>query len=429
MIAAPTSGAGKTTVTLGLLAALRQRGVAVAGAKLGPDYIDPTYHAAATGRASLNLDGWAMSDAALLARFSEMDADLVIVEGAMGALDGSGPAALGSSADMAERLELPIVLVIDCAKQAQSAALAAAGLCQLRPRVALAGVILNRIASDRHLQLIRPAFEALGIPILGAVRRQPGLTRPERHLGLVPMPELEDAQAFLSRAAETIGAVVDLDALQAVATPAKAAPIAPAHTLAPLGRHIAIARDAAFAFAYPHHLKDWEARNAQLSFFSPLAGEGPDQRADAIFLPGGYPELHGAKLASAGRFRDAMCGAADRGVCIYGECGGYMTLGEAMIDSEGQSHRMLGLLPLTTSFAERKLSLGHRDLAALGPHPFGATLKAHEFHYATVVSERIDDDTQRLFEAHDSFGRSLGAIGLRRGSVMGSFAHVICAAD
>ena len=192
----------------------------------------------------------------------------------------------------------------------------------------------------------------------------------------------------------------------------------------PLGQRIAVAKDIAFAFAYPHLLEDWRDDGAEISFFSPLADEGPGKHVDAVFLPGGYPELHAGRLAAAENFRAGMAAAA-RGALIYGECGGYMALGDMLIDAEGDRHRMLGLLPLTTSFAQRKLQLGYRLLTPLGGTPWTGRLSAHEFHYATIVSEGAGD---RLFAAADPSGAPLGSVGLRRGNVMGSFAHVIDAA-
>lgn len=190
----------------------------------------------------------------------------------------------------------------------------------------------------------------------------------------------------------------------------------------PLGQRIAIARDVAFAFSYPHILQDWRAQGAEIAFFSPLADEAPSTSAEAVFLPGGYPELHAGRIAAASKFRAGMLAAAKRGSLIYGECGGYMILGEGLIDSEGKSHGMLGLLPLTTRFEKRRLHLGYRRLAPLGYVPWSVPLTAHEFHFASIVQEGAGEP---LFQAEDSEGRSLGPIGRRKGRVMGSFAHVI----
>jgi len=419
VLVAPSSGAGKTTLTLGLLRALRRAGVDVRAAKSGPDYIDPAFHAVACGSASVNLDAWAMTGGTLVARATAQGGDMLIVEGAMGVLDGARDGT-GTAADLAQALGLPVVLVLDIAKQAQSAALAAAGLAALRPDLPLAGVILNRAGSPAHAAMARAALEGAGIRVFGALMRDAALALPERHLGLVQAVETSGIEAFLDHAAAATAASVDIDALLSAACP-----IAPganaAAALPPLGQRIAIARDVAFAFSYPHMLADWRAAGAQLQFFSPLADEAPDAQADAVFLPGGYPELHAGTLALAHRFKAGVRNAAARGAPVYGECGGYMVLGEGIVDKSDSRHEMLGLLPLETSFAKRKLTLGYRRLEALGG-PFTGALMAHEFHYATITSEGA---AEPLFTAQDALGADLGKIGLRRGAVAGSFAHLI----
>ncbi|MEL6677801.1 MAG: cobyrinate a,c-diamide synthase [Pseudomonadota bacterium] len=421
LIAAPASGAGKTTVTLGLLRALRQEGHRVAGAKSGPDYIDPQFHEAACGAPSVTLDAWAMDPGTLRARGGAIPAELLIVEGAMGALDAAADGR-GSAADLAATLGLPLLLVIDIAKQAQSTPLAAAGLRALRPDLPLAGAILNRAGSPRHGAMARAAMDAAGIPVLGTLPRRPDLTLPERHLGLVQAQELPELEAALDRLAALVREHVDLAAIAAAMRPVQAG--GPPRRLAPLGQRIAVARDAAFAFAYPHLLADWRAQGASLHPFSPLADEAPDAAADAIFLPGGYPELHAPRLAANHRFRAGMEAAAPT-TRIYGECGGYMALGDALIDADGRRHRMLGLLPLTTSFATRKLTLGYRHLAPRPGAPWSGPLAAHEFHYATIVEE---GDAARLFDATDATGAPLPPMGLARSQTSGSFAHIIAPA-
>jgi len=423
VIAAPSSGAGKTTVTLALLAALSAKGQSVAGGKAGPDYIDPAFHAAACNAPSFTFDAWAMSAPDLRNRAASVEADLVIIEGAMGALDGAGLAARGSVADLAADLGLPLVLVIDAARQGASVALPVAGFQALRPDVTLAGVILNRLGSARHGNMATRAVEALGVPVLGCLPRMPELSLPERHLGLVQAGEHPDIAGFLTKAAAWVEHGVDLPALvqSAGLLPDSGGP---AQTIPPLGQRIAVAQDAAFAFAYPHLLHDWRAAGAQLFPFSPLADEAPDPTADAVFLPGGYPELHAGRLSAAARFRDGMRITATRGAVVYGECGGYMALGDGLIDADGTQHRMLGLLPLETSFATRKLSLGYRRLSPLGG-PFDQPLSGHEFHYAQVISEGT---APRLFSAKDADDTDLPPMGLRVQTVCGSFAHIISTA-
>ena len=423
ILAAPHSGAGKTMITLGLLRALRDRGVNVAGAKSGPDYIDPQFHYAASGRESVNLDAWAMPPAMLQGLATQENAELLLVEGAMGLHDGAmvpdNPMGKGSVADVAAALDLPVVLVLDCAKQAQSAAAVVKGLAGLRADITVAGVILNRIGSEKHAEMISRAVTAVGFPVLGVVRRQVGLETPSRHLGLVQATERADVDAFCAEAARIVSAGVDLDKLTDLAAPLRRAPLD--SRLAPLGQRIAIARDVAFAFAYPHILNGWRAQGAEVSFFSPLADETPAPDADAIYLPGGYPELHAEKLSKAENFSKAMRAAANSRI-IYGECGGYMTLGRSITDGKGKPHSMLDLLPVETSFAQRKLHLGYRQIEAREGFPWQGKLAAHEFHFATVIRENNAD---RLFSASDSMGQALGGIGHRAGLCFGSFAHVI----
>lgn len=429
LIAAPSSGAGKTSVTLSLLRALKRRGVRVASAKAGPDYIDPAFHAAASGTPCVNLDPWAMRPALLsaLAEDASREAGYLIVEGMMGLFDGAADGT-GSAADLAAMLGLSVVLVVDCARQSHSVAALARGFRDHRPDIALAGLILNRVGSARHEALLRSALAPLGIPVLGVLPARPGVALPERHLGLVQAGEHPALDGFLDAAAEWAEAGLDIAALQRLAArqPSASRPgqVGVAR-LEPLGQRIAVARDAAFAFAYPHLLTGWRAAGAALSFFSPLANEAPDEAADAVFLPGGYPELHAGRLAAAERFRSGMAAAAGRGALIYGECGGYMVLGETLEDAEGTIHSMLGLLPLSTSFKLRRRHLGYRRLKTSG-FPWSGALTAHEFHYASILAEGA---AEHLFDAEDALGTGLGAFGLRRGNVGGSFIHVIDRAE
>ena len=422
LIAAPQSGAGKTTVTLALLRALKNAGREIVSAKSGPDYIDPKFHEAASGRTCINLDAWGMTREtirALAAAHAEV-ADLLIVEGAMGLFDGAANGT-GSAADLAACLGLPVILVVDCGKQAQSIAALVNGFRTFRDDVKVAGVILNKVGSPRHEKMLRDALAPLPVVVLGALPRMDDLGLPERHLGLVQAEEHGDLDTFLERAADLCAQRIDLGALAGLAAPL-VPPQGSAAVLPPLGQRIAVARDVAFAFSYPHVLDGWRHAGAELSFFSPLGDEAPDPAADAIFLPGGYPELHAGALAAAGGFRKTMREAAGRGTLIYGECGGYMALGEGLVDAQGARHEMLGLLPLETSFTERKRHLGYRVLSPLSNLPWSCGLTAHEFHYATTLREGT---AERLFAATDAEGTAVADMGLRAGSVMGSFAHVI----
>jgi cobyrinic acid a,c-diamide synthase len=422
LIAAPASGSGKTVVSLGLMRAFCRRGVSVAPGKAGPDYIDPAFHAAASGAPCFNFDPWAMRPSILRSQASRSAADgSLIVEAMMGLFDGAADGS-GSAGDLAALLTLPVVLVVDCARTSQSVAALVTGFARFRPDVRVAGVILNRVGSDRHEAMLRSAMAKTEVPVLGSLRTDPNLFLPERHLGLVQAGEHAALETFIERAADAVEAGVDLDALLALSEGALLSSEPSPAVIPPLGQRIAVARDLAFAFSYPHLLEGWRGQGAELSFFSPLADETPAADADAIYLPGGYPELQAGVLAKASGFRKGMTAAAARGARIYGECGGYMVLGEGLIDADGHRHEMLGLLPLVTSYATRKRHLGYRRLHSLAPDLFEGSLSAHEFHYSTVVSEGAAD---RLFDAEDALGQPLGAVGLRRGTIAGSYMHLI----
>jgi len=424
LIAAPSSGSGKTTVTLGLLRALKEKGAVLAPAKAGPDYIDPAFHTAASGAQCFNLDPWAMRPeliSALSSRMTEGE-KLLVVEAMMGLFDGAMDGT-GTAADLAVHLGLPVILVVDCSRQSQSVAALVSGFRDFRKNVFIAGLVLNRVGSARHEAMLRAALEPLGIPVLGTIPRDEALHLPERHLGLVQAGEHGDLEAFIAHAGRIMAERLDLARLEEISRRVHAG-VAAANVprLPPLGQHIAVARDDAFAFSYAHILDGWRRRGAALSFFSPLADEAPAGDADAIYLPGGYPELHGGRLASASTFRNGMRQAAEQGKFIYGECGGYMVLGEALEDAEGRRHEMLGLLPLETSFARRKLHLGYRKLTPLAGSFWQMPLRAHEFHYASIVREGA---AERLFRVADAVDADLGEAGLRVGSVAGSFMHLI----
>jgi cobyrinic acid a,c-diamide synthase len=436
IIAAPRSGAGKTTVTLGLLRALRRRGHRVQPFKCGPDYIDPAFHEVAAGRPSYNLDSWAMGAGliATLAATTAGDADIAIAEGVMGLFDGAaarGQSGSGTTADLASLLGWPVVLVLDVTGQTETAAAVALGCIKYREDIEIAGVILNRVASARHLALITPAFERIKLPVFGAILRDEKIALPERHLGLVQAREVASIDQHLDRLADVIDAAIDVDAIRGAARPAKVLPAisdersnASQHHLPPPGQRIALAQDHAFSFMYPHLLRQWRGAGAEIIPFSPLADEAPDQAADAVWLPGGYPELHAGTLASANHFRSSLCKLAEHSIPIHGECGGYMVLGRGLEDADGVKHEMTGLLGLETSFAKRKLHLGYRrarlqrdcSLGAAGSEVFG-----HEYHYASTVSVHGDS----LVDCKDASGANVPEQGARQGSATGTFFHVI----
>ncbi len=431
IIAAPASGTGKTTVMLGLLRALREAGVSVTPFKNGPDYIDPAFHRVASGRAAYNLDSWAMDADLLDALAAETgESDLVLAEGSMGLFDGvarAGASGTGATADLARRYGWPVVLVVDVSGQAQSAAATALGFARLDPMVPFAGVILNRVASPRHERLVRVGMEAAGIPVLGALPRRADLVLPERHLGLVQAVEHPDLDRTIADYAAFLRDHVDLDALRAAAaSTSDRAASAGAALPAPPAQRIAIAQDAAFSFLYPHLLEGWRRAGAEILPFSPLADEAPDPAADLVWLPGGYPELHAGTIAAAETFLSALRVHAEHRP-VHGECGGYMVLGEALVDKAGETHRMAGLLGLVTSHARRRMHLGYRQATLRAPVaglPAGARLTGHEFHYSTIVSQT----DAPLADVADAEGNAVPETGSVRGNVTGSFFHLIAAA-
>lgn len=441
LIAAPSSGSGKTTLTLALLRRFRQLGRAVSSIKVGPDYIDPAFHAAASGRPCCNLDSWAMREASLheLVRAAGRDSDFVLGEGVMGLFDGA-PDGRGSTADLARFTGWPVVLVVDVRGMAASAAAVVHGFASLDPHITLAGVIFNRVGSARHAESLREACAGLSVPILGFVRRSGEIDLPSRHLGLVQAGEHRELEVFLERAADQVAGAVDCERLARLAASkplvrhVESTTVRPG--LPPLGQKIAVAQDKAFAFSYSFQLEAWRAAGAELSFFSPLADQAPDVASDAVFLPGGYPELHGGALAANRRFLEGLRQAADRGALLYGECGGYMVLGEGLTDAEGQRHAMAGLLPVETSFAGgpegtrrgRRMTLGYRQASLLAETPLGplgSRYRGHEFHYAQEAISARGDAKNRLFSLTDARGDALEAAGCRNGRVMGSFLHII----
>jgi cobyrinic acid a,c-diamide synthase len=428
VVAAPHSGTGKTTVTVGLLRALTRRGLRVQPFKCGPDYIDPAFHGVAAGRPSFNLDTWAMAPGTLadLVTRHAATADLAIVEGVMGLFDGvadPGQTARASTADLAAFFGWPVVLVLDVSGQTETAAAVAAGCARYRDDVSIAGVILNRVASPRHAALIAPGFKRIGIPLLGALTQDSHFTLPERHLGLVQASETADIDRRLDALAELIEASIDLDAIRHSAQATGSAD-RPAARLDPPGQRIALAQDRAFSSIYPHLLDRWRAAGAEILAFSPLADQAPDPAADAVWLPGGYPELHAGTLASARRFHEGLRALAGRAVAIHGECGGYMVLGAGIEDAEGRRHAMTGLLSLETSFAQRRMHLGYRRARLKAACPLGAAgaeVLGHEFHYASTLS----NGDEPLVECRDATGAPVAEGGGRRGSVSGTFFHFI----
>ena len=431
MISAPSSGTGKTTVMLGLLRALAEDGLKVQPFKSGPDYIDPAFHRSAAHRPSFNIDSWAMPSDLIGGIAAQAEgAEIIVAEGSMGLFDGvatRGESGFGSSAETAKLMGWPVVLVIDVGGQAQSAAATALGFKMYNPDLPFAGVILNRCASPRHERLARLGMDQAGINVLGVLPRRGDLALPERHLGLIQAVEHPDLEAAIAGYATFLRDNVDLAAIKSAAF--DATPVAPQMDMSsgslpkPPAQKIAMAQDAAFSFTYPHLVEGWRAAGAELVPFSPLADEAPAQDADLVWLPGGYPELHAGKLAAATTYLSALRKHAETKP-VHGECGGYMALGDVLIDKQGTHHKMAGLLGLVTSYEKRKFHLGYRQATLNAPmlgFSTGSRLRGHEFHYTTILEE----PDAPLAQVGDADGNPVPETGSVKGNVTGTFFHMI----
>ena len=435
VIAAPASGCGKTTVACGLMAALRARGLAVSGHKVGPDYIDPGYHALATGRPPRNLDPFLCGEdmIAPLFRHGAAGAQVAVIEGVMGLFDGVadpalGPAAaggqassdpdFGSTAHVARLLRAPVVLVVDAARAGRSVAALAAGFAGFDPRTPVAGVILNRVASDRHERLLRDALAGTGLPVYGAIRRTEGILTPSRHLGLIPAAEREAIARQAMRAmGDLIAAQCDLDALLALARGAPTlpgpawAPPEPANPASP-APVVAVAAGAAFTFGYTEQAELLAAAGARVAPFDPLRDEDlPDQTAGLI-LGGGFPEVHAAGLSANRRLRERVAALAERGAPVAAECAGLLYLARTLDDLP-----MCGVLDVRAAMTP-KLTLGYRQAVAVTDSVLaraGDVLRGHEFHRTAAVPAAGDQPAWQL-----GSGTVEGHVA---GSVIASYLH------
>ena len=429
VIAGTHSGVGKTTTTLAILAALRERGRQVQPFKAGPDFIDPSHHRAATGRPSRNLDGWMLGKDLnrLIFTRAAADADLSIIEGMMGLFDGSSPVNdIGSTAELAKQLEASVVLVVDGSAMARSAAAMVAGYARFDPALRVAGVLFNRVGSDGHYQLLKAAVEQETdvIPV-GYLRPDAALTISDRHLGLVMAMEQGDGQLY-HRLVKAALDTVDLDRIEALAhssgtlTEVVSPPVIkrPGRTI-----RIGVAQDQAFCFYYPDNLELLEAAGAEIITFSPLHDDVLPN-VEMLYLGGGYPELHGAALAENVAMRAAVKLFAERGGVIYAECGGLMYLMESIRDFDGCSQDMVGIFPAETAMQNPGLTLGYRTVecsrrSILGD--VGATARGHEFHYSTLVAR---GPLQYACALRDAAGLSKGQDGLMKDNVLALYTHL-----
>lgn len=423
IVAAPASGSGKSSVVLGLVGALRRRGLTVAPFKVGPDFIDPGHHAAVTGRISRNLDGWMCGRDGVLDSFAagSAGADLAVVEGVMGLFDGAdGSTDAGSTAEIARWLGGRILLVIDARAQARSAAAVVHGLTTFAADLEFAGILYNRVGSDNHARLLREAHASAPElpPLLGCLPRDEALALPERHLGLVTADDAA-AAAIYAKLADWIEAHVDLDELlAALEGPAPRGSEPVINTVLPDKIRIGVARDAAFCFCYPENLELLERAGAELIFFSPLTDPLPDGLA-GLYLPGGYPELHLARLAANDELLAGLRRAAQGGMPVYAECGGLLLLAASLDGTP-----LAGLFPAAVRMLPRRRALGYRQVTLLTDTPLGpagTTARGHEFHYSELT---MPAEIPRAYGVTDRAGIQCGAEGYLCGNVLGSYVHL-----
>jgi cobyrinic acid a,c-diamide synthase len=419
LLAAPSSGSGKTTLTLGLLRALARRGLAVQPFKCGPDYLDTHHHSQAAGRPSLNLDLFMASPAhaqATYARYTHA-ADVAVVEGVMGLFDGADRMQ-GSSAAVAELLDLPIILVINAKAMAYSVAPLLFGFKNFHPGIRLVGAIFNFVNTASHYQFLKEACADVGVEALGYLPNNPAFAIPSRHLGLSIAAEVQQ-EAVVEALAELLPQTVDLDQLLALTSqPAPApvgSPVGNQLTTSPARPRIAVARDAAFTFTYFQNLQAL-AEAGEVTYFSPLADAALPPGTDLLYLPGGYPELFAETLSQNTALRASIAAYCAAGGAAYAECGGLMYLGQHIITAQGQAFEMVGALPCTTSMAEAKLTLGYRAVEWNG-----LMLKGHEFHYSQLADYGLVAEPAHISSAR---GVAVPVQLYRQGNVLASYVHL-----
>jgi len=428
VIAGTHSGVGKTTVATGLMAAIRGRGYQVQPFKVGPDYIDPSYHEAACGLPSRNLDSWLLNRSVIVELFQRATAgkDVAVVEGVMGLYDGfRGDSEEGSTAQVAKLLGLPVILVIDAAAAARSVGAAVLGFKEFDPEVDLAGVILNGIAGEKHLEFVRPSLVRAGVPLLGYLPKNAEIALPERHLGLVPTGERTVPKTFYDCLAQQVQRTIDVERILTVAAPIAAADgntslVFPREPLRPKVS-IAVAMDRAFNFYYPDSLDLLRAWGAEIVPFSPLEDRELPPSVGGVYIGGGFPELYARELHENKTMLLSLRKAALKGIPLYAECGGLMYLGASIDDSEGKSYPMAELFSYRSTMKQTRLTIGYRQVEALDNNPLmkqGESIRGHEFHLSQLTEQ---SPNPVAYSVLDQPGRCEG---FRVHNILASYIHV-----
>lgn len=432
VIAGTHSGAGKTTVTLGIMAALRRHNLNVQGFKVGPDYIDPSYHTAVTGRPSRNLDTWMMGADVTREVFHRGSdgADISVIEGVMGMYDGKDPLSnTGSTSEVSRLLQAPVILVVNVASMARSAAAMVLGFQQLDPTVQIAGVIANRVGSKGHYELVKAAIEEVcGVPVVGYLTKQEALQIPERHLGLIPALERGEMDRLFEALADSVEATIDVEQILRMARGVDPLPAPEPILFAGQKRDpivkLAIARDKAFNFYYPENLELLEWYGARLVEFRPLDGESIPSDANGVYLGGGFPEEFAATLSQQMAMRESLRRAVHDGMPIFAECGGFMYLMDTLTDGQGEPHHMTGIIPAAVVMQSRAAALGYREVTAQQDTlllPRGECARGHEFHYSTVTYQQPENWSH----AYETVGlRGTKLEGYAQGNLLAGYTHL-----
>ena len=428
LIAGTTSGVGKTTIAVGLMGALRRRGLKVQPFKAGPDYIDPGYHTQVTGQQSRNLDTWLLSRDAVIELFTRAATgkDISVIEGVMGLFDGhSATDEDGSTAELAKLLGVPVILVLDSRKGARSLAAMVTGYKSFDPSLDLCGVILNGIAGERHLKLCQEAIEHYTrTPVLGYLPRREDLSLPERHLGLVPAVENPAAPDFFDRLVSQCEASIKIpeiiDLAEKTDLPAVKPTLFPSESKTPVVQ-IAVARDRAFSFYYQDSLDLLAAWGAEVVPFSPLEDASLPPGASGIYIGGGFPEMYAAELSANNSMKRQIADSVEKGMPVYAECGGLMYLGKSIRDFRGNEHKMVGSIPISSRIDSHRLSLGYRTVKALNHGPVlakGQVVRGHEFHWSIL------DDGIAKGNAYAILDKDRILEGFQKGRTLASYIHL-----